>query len=134
MNKLIKDVGKIVRVSYTTEYGLNLQVETPSYRYSVSTKVVAVLSNGKCTLSVYKKGKEEHYEGRIECVDPRMLFMYLYPFWRLKNGKEIKVPIPTKKEAIKWLQEADVQVGRNMNDGYNSNGGLTEKQRKFFNL
>ena len=94
-----------------------------------------MIVTGTCYAQVYKSWKPKYeVEKEVECNDPRVIFMYLYPFWRDQHGKSIKNPVPTMKEAVEWLKLADVPINWNLEKSYRNGGNPTEKQRKFFNL
>ncbi|MBQ3349217.1 MAG: hypothetical protein IJG38_02350 [Thermoguttaceae bacterium] len=137
MEKIIDDVGKIVSASYEIEDGGYLEFTTKHKTFVVTTKFSFVIGQGICGIGIMKNESRDsckHYDAHCGCNDPRVIYMYLYPFWRWKHGKDIKVSIPTREEAIKWLQEADVPIGWDISKGYRNNGSLTEKQKAFFNL
>ena len=133
---LIEDIGKIISGNFEIEGGGSLLLQTTKKYYLITTKTSYVIVTGTCNVAVYKTWKPKYeYERECNCNDPRVIFMYLYPFWRKQHKFKIgKIPIPTMEEAIEWMREADIPVRRSLDKGYRNGGNYTKEQCEFFNL
>ncbi len=101
------DVGTIVKVDdLFFDQGCGCGFLHLSDRlFYITDKALAVIRSGYATISTADKTPKK----RFPCNDPRVLYMYLWPFWKHHLGSEDEnPPVPTMEEARAWMAEAGI--------------------------
>lgn len=102
----IFDVGIISRYEEASGYGESGidGIKTEAGDYVLETKTTATIIWGFVEIrNVTQNSKNDPYEfgETLECYDPRVIFMDLYPYRCMLHNKRVrKIPIPTMEEAI----------------------------------
>lgn len=140
----IFDVGIITGYEEASGYGESgidgIKTEAGDYVLSMKTTATIIFGFVKIT-KVTQKSKNDPFEfgESLECYDPRVIFMDLYPYWCMLHNKRVrKIPIPTMEEAIQWMTEAGIPIcDPTAYDRWSKgelSGDPSEKTRKFFNM
>lgn len=140
----ILDVGIITgyeKAGAYCEAGIGV-IETETDDYVLTTKTTATIIWGFVEIrKVTQNSKNDRYEfgEPLECYDPRVIFMDLYPYRCMLHNKRVrKIPIPTMEEAIQWMTEAGIPIcdPTAYDRWYNGelSGDPSEKTRKFFHM
>lgn len=140
----IFDVGRITgyeKAGGYCEAGIGV-IKTEAGDYVLETKTTTTIVWGFVEIrKVTQNSKIHRYEyGKpLECYDPRVIFMDLYPFRCMLYNKRVrKIPIPTMEEAIQWMTDAGIPIcdPTAYDRWYNGelSGDPSEKTRKFFNI
>ncbi|MBR0236746.1 MAG: hypothetical protein IJQ39_01505 [Thermoguttaceae bacterium] len=140
----IFDVGIITGYEEASGYGESgidvIKTEAGDYVLSMKTTATIIFGFVKIT-KVTQKSKNDPFEfgEPLECYDPRVIFMDLYPYRCMLHQKPVGIiPIPTMEEAIQWMTDADIPIcdPTAYERWYNGelSGNASEKTKKFFNI
>ncbi len=103
----IINVGKISTMSKPDmdDYSGYADIVTEDGKFEIRGKPAFVILCGQVLMAT------EDYTDNFSCSDPRVICMYLWNLRRHFYGLPDEVPpVPTRKEARKWLKDADIPL------------------------